>query len=90
MLAAGLYWHAITPNLLVGSQPQNVNDIDVLKHDVGVNTILNLQEDKDLRYWNVDICKLQKRAEFLDVQLVRTPVRQSDTLVIKTFKRLNC
>ena len=31
----GLYWHAIMPNLLVGSQPQCAQDIDKLKEEVG-------------------------------------------------------
>ena len=41
---------------------------------VGVSTILNLQEDKDLKYWGVDLHALKSRAQQVGVQLVRTPV----------------
>lgn len=41
--ARGLYFHPITPDMLVGSQPQRAADIDILANEIGVSTILNLQ-----------------------------------------------
>ena len=36
----------ILPNLIVGSVPQDTEDIDYLRNHLGVTAILNLQEEK--------------------------------------------
>ncbi|GAB4819964.1 hypothetical protein N2152v2_007010 [Parachlorella kessleri] len=74
----GLYYHSITPLVIVGSQPQRADDIDQLIDEAGVGTILNLQEDKDMQYWGVDIRQLLDRAQQRDVKLLRTPARDFD------------
>lgn len=74
----GLYYHEIVPNLICGSQPRNTEDLSHLGQLENVNTILNLQQDKDLAYWNVDLGSLQHRARELGVNLVRRPARDFD------------
>ena len=44
----GLYYHYITPLLVVGSQPRNALDVDHLA-DEGVDVILNLQQVRGVR-----------------------------------------
>ncbi|PSC67308.1 phosphoglucan phosphatase chloroplastic [Micractinium conductrix] len=68
----GLYYHYITPLLVVGSQPRNALDVDHLA-DEGVDVILNLQQDKDLAYWKVSLEEISGRAGHHGMQLVRTP-----------------
>lgn len=68
----GLYYHYIAPDMIVGSQPRNAHDVDALKAE-GVGVILNLQQDKDLAYWKVDLGEISARASHHGMQLVRTP-----------------
>lgn len=41
--SAGLYYHEVMPNLLCGSQPRNVDDIQQLRDDVGTTVIINVR-----------------------------------------------
>jgi hypothetical protein len=50
----GLYWNEITPGLICGTQPRSGQDIQTL-YRAGVTHILNLQTDKDMQHWGVDI-----------------------------------
>ncbi|KAK9811671.1 hypothetical protein WJX72_008047 [[Myrmecia] bisecta] len=81
----GLYYHYIHPNLICGSQPRNPQDIDQMKHHLGVDKILNLQQDKDLQYWNVDFQALQKRADDHGIPLIRRPARDFDPHSLRTM-----
>ncbi|KDD73585.1 hypothetical protein H632_c2031p0, partial [Helicosporidium sp. ATCC 50920] len=53
----GLYYHYITPSLILGSQPRTPEDIDALC-SLGVRSIVCLQEDRDLAHWGVDAAAL--------------------------------
>ena len=44
----------IFDNLIVGSQPRTPEDIDQLMLNENVAFILNLQQDKDIEYWEID------------------------------------
>eukprot|EP00192_Tetraselmis_astigmatica_P021353 CAMPEP_0117675258 /NCGR_PEP_ID=MMETSP0804-20121206/15505_1 /TAXON_ID=1074897 /ORGANISM="Tetraselmis astigmatica, Strain CCMP880" /LENGTH=291 /DNA_ID=CAMNT_0005484241 /DNA_START=376 /DNA_END=1251 /DNA_ORIENTATION=+ len=74
----GLYYHEVEPNVLCGSQPRNVQDVEYLAEVEKVTTILNLQQDRDLEYWGVDIHALHHRCHELGLKLVRTPARDFD------------
>lgn len=50
----------LTPNLIVGSQPQKVEDIDKLKEKEGVTVILYLQKDIDIECWEIDLGSIIK------------------------------
>uniref|UniRef100_A0A0C9SB41 TSA: Wollemia nobilis Ref_Wollemi_Transcript_891_1192 transcribed RNA sequence n=1 Tax=Wollemia nobilis TaxID=56998 RepID=A0A0C9SB41_9CONI len=74
----GMHYTRITPNLIVGSQPQSVEDIDLLKEDGGVTAILNLQQDKDIEYWGIDLSAILKRCQELGIRHMRRPARDFD------------
>ncbi len=65
----------VWPNLFCGSQPQNAEDIQRLQQDVGIGTVINLQQDKDFAHWNVDFGGYQHRANEIGLNIVRCPVR---------------
>lgn len=67
-----IYFHYITPDIIVGSQPRHALDVDQLAAE-GVDVILSLQQDKDLDYWKVNLGEISSRAEQLGMRLVRTP-----------------
>lgn len=64
----------ITEDLIVGSQPQNAEDIDHLKEEQNVAYILNLQQDKDVEYWGIDLPSIVKRCKELGIHHMRRPV----------------
>ena len=65
----------MSPNLFCGSQPQSPEDIQRLRDDVGIGTVVNLQQDKDFAYWNVDFGAYQHRASQIGLDIIRCPVR---------------
>ena len=64
----------ITEDLIVGSQPQKVEDIDHLKEQENVAYILNLQQDQDVEYWGIDLQSIVKRCEEIEIHHMRRPV----------------
>ncbi|KAK2079902.1 hypothetical protein QBZ16_002297 [Prototheca wickerhamii] len=74
----GLYFHAITPNVIVGSQPRSAVDVAHLVDHQGVSAILNMQQDTDLRHWAVDLEGLRRAAAVRGVEYVRAPTVDFD------------
>ncbi|KAL2558289.1 Phosphoglucan phosphatase LSF2 [Forsythia ovata] len=74
----GMNYTLITENLIVGSQPQKVEDIDHLKADQNVSYILNLQQDRDVEYWGIDLPSIIKRCKELGIRHMRRPARDFD------------
>ncbi|XLT11896.1 hypothetical protein HN51_057586, partial [Arachis hypogaea] len=68
----------IIDNHIVGSQPQKPEDIDHLKKEEGVTYILNLQQDKDVEYWGIDLKSITRRCHELDVRHMRRPAIDFD------------
>jgi len=64
----------ITDYLIVGSQPQKPEDIDHLKNEECVAYILNLQQDKDVDYWGIDLQSIIRRCHELEIGHMRRPV----------------
>lgn len=73
-LCAGMNYTPITDNLIVGSQPQKPEDIDHLKQEEKVAYVLNLQQDKDVEYWGIDLQSIIKRCQELGIRHMRRPV----------------
>lgn len=73
----GMNYTVITENLIVGSQPQKVEDIDHLKEEENVGYILNLQQDNDVEYWGIDLQSIIMRCKRLGMQHIRRPVSYS-------------
>lgn len=75
LCVSGMNYTVITDNLIVGSQPQNPEDIDHLKEEENVAYILNLQQDKDIEYWGIDFQSILTRCQELGIHHMRRPVR---------------
>lgn len=71
----------ITDNLIVGSQPQKPEDIDPLKQEESVAYILNLQQDKDIEYWGIDLKPIVERCQVLGIRHMRRPVSKFSSML---------
>ncbi|KAI5082123.1 hypothetical protein GOP47_0001866 [Adiantum capillus-veneris] len=80
----GIYFTRIIDGLIVGSQPQTPDDVDKIYKDEGVRAILNLQEDKDIKYWKIDFDAITKRCSELGIQYMRAPARDFDPSSLRT------
>ncbi|OVA17256.1 Dual specificity phosphatase [Macleaya cordata] len=74
----GMNYTLIVDNLIVGSQPQKPEDIDHLKEEQNVAYILNLQQDKDVEFWGIDLQLIVKRCKELGIRHMRRPARDFD------------
>ncbi|XP_050209688.1 phosphoglucan phosphatase LSF2, chloroplastic isoform X2 [Mercurialis annua] len=74
----GMNYTLITNNLIVGSQPQKSEDIDHLKNEENVAYILNLQQDSDVEFWDIDLQSIRKRCQELGVRHMRRPAKDFD------------
>ncbi|XP_047174410.1 phosphoglucan phosphatase LSF2, chloroplastic [Vigna umbellata] len=74
----GMNYTFITDYLIVGSQPQKPEDIDHLKKEEGVTYILNLQQDKDVDYWGIDLQSIIRRCHELEIGHIRRPAKDFD------------
>ncbi|GAV62482.1 DSPc domain-containing protein [Cephalotus follicularis] len=74
----GMNYTLITDNLIVGSQPQKPEDIDHLKQEENVAYILNLQQDKDVQYWGINLQSIITRCQELGIRHMRRPARDFD------------
>ncbi|KAL1542071.1 Phosphoglucan phosphatase lsf2, chloroplastic [Salvia divinorum] len=74
----GMNYTLITEDLIVGSQPQKVEDIDHLKEEENVAYILSLQQDSDVAYWGIDLRSIIKRCEEVGIRHMRRPAKDFD------------
>lgn len=74
----GMNYRLIREELIVGSQPQKPEDIDHLRQEENVAYILNLQQDKDIEYWGIDLDSIVKRCKELGIRHMRRPVRERE------------
>ncbi|OIW20024.1 hypothetical protein TanjilG_31942 [Lupinus angustifolius] len=74
----GMNYTLITDNLIVGSQPQKPEDVDHLKKEEGVAYILNLQQDKDVEYWGIDLQSIIRECRELEIRHMRNPAKDFD------------
>lgn len=74
----GLYYHYVSDDIIVGSQPRTHDDIDHIVLNEKATTILNLQEDRDLHNWAVDLNHLSSRASHHGASILRTPATDFD------------
>lgn len=80
----GLYFHEILPNLICGSQPRNADDVRHLALVEKVDTVLNLQQDKDMEYWGVSIGEVGRECREMGLKLHRVPARDFDPDSLRT------
>ncbi|XP_021904107.1 phosphoglucan phosphatase LSF2, chloroplastic [Carica papaya] len=74
----GMNYTLIIDNLIVGSQPQKPEDIGHLKQEENVAYILNLQQDKDVKYWGIDLQSITRRSRELGILHMRRPAKDFD------------
>ncbi|KAG5558107.1 hypothetical protein RHGRI_008128 [Rhododendron griersonianum] len=74
----GMNYTLITDSLIVGSQPQKPEDIDHLRKEEDVAYILNLQQDKDIEYWGIDLQSIIKRCQDCKIRHMRRPAKDFD------------
>ncbi|CAL8461831.1 g1362 [Coccomyxa elongata] len=75
----GVNFAHVLDNLMVGSCLQTRDDVDRLADDEGVGAIVNLQEDSDMAYFDLDLEPIRQRcAERGDVAHNRFPIRDFD------------
>ena len=60
-------------NIYIGPYPQTEQDFDSM-HKSGINTVLNVQTDKDLESRQLDINILKKYANKYDIKIERYPI----------------
>lgn len=77
IVTLGMNYTLITEDLIVGSQPQKVEDINHLKEVENVAYILNLQQDSDVAYWGVDLQSIIERCKEIGIRHMRRPVSLS-------------
>eukprot|EP00850_Spirogloea_muscicola_P005280 SM000024S07742 [mRNA] locus=s24:158367:161815:- [translate_table: standard] len=80
----GMNYSYLLPDLIVGSCPQKPDDVDHLRDSAGVSTILCLQQEQDLQYFNLDLAAIQARAaERGDIEHVRSGIRDFDPFSLR-------
>jgi len=64
----------ILPEVVVGTCPLTMEDVDGLSRDYGITAVLNLQSDQDLAYWGIDWPQLLTQYQTRGVTVRRVPV----------------
>ncbi|CAE8666062.1 unnamed protein product, partial [Polarella glacialis] len=73
----GMNYAWVTPQLIVGGCPQTAADIDRLVAE-GVGVVLCLQEDKDMKHFDLDIEPIQGRCSEVGISHLREPISDFD------------
>lgn len=55
----GMYYTHITDHIILGSQPQSTEDVELLRQHEKVDAILCLQSHGDAEYWGVDSAAIE-------------------------------
>lgn len=74
----GIYYTVMNPSLIVGGQPQSAADVEMLAREEGVTHVINLQQDKDIKYWGIDYSEISDAAARERVAIVRRPAVDFD------------
>lgn len=80
----GMNFAHVLDDLIVGSCLQTPQDLDRLVEEEGVGTIMCLQQDSDMAYFDLDIAPIvQRAAERGDVQHIRHEIRDFDPFSLR-------
>ena len=69
----------VAPSIFVGSHPENCDDIDRLRRELGVSAVLNLQTDEDLERLECNWPQLRAHYRRSKMVVRRVPVRDYDS-----------
>ena len=75
-----LNWGIITPELIVGSCPQEPADLGEIKESTGVSAVLSLQHDECLAHYGINFDRMSRAGEALGLAMERCPIRDFDPL----------
>ena len=68
----------ILPQLILGSCPESVEDINVLKLELAVTAVLNLQTDEDMEHLELNWNALSRHYTLSRIQVIRVPITDFD------------
>lgn len=68
----------ILPQVVVGSYPQTIDDVESLKEDFGITAVFNLHTDDDIDELNLAWPVLEDHYRRSAIELCRVPVRDFD------------
>eukprot|EP00884_Botryococcus_braunii_P007724 jgi/Botrbrau1/16953/Bobra.49_2s0017.1 len=75
----GINWHDIADQLIVGSCLQTPDDVDRVREEAGIDSVLCLQMDSDMEYFSLDIDPIIERCgERGDIRHIRYRIRDFD------------
>jgi len=73
-----LNWGIITPELVVGTCPQEPADLEEIKVSTGVAAVMSLQHDECLAHYGIDFDRMRRKGEALGLVMERCPIRDFD------------
>lgn len=73
-----LNWGAIRPDLLVGSCPMGVEDLDRIQTQAGASAVLSLQSDLCLEHFRIDYPAHRDYGRGIGLEMRRAPMRDFD------------
>jgi atypical dual specificity phosphatase len=73
-----LNWGEITPELIVGSCPQDPADLKEIKVSTEVTAVMSLQHDECLEHYGIDFGRMSREGEQLGLTMERFPIRDFD------------
>lgn len=73
-----LEWDEVTPTILVGSCPMKISDLEQIRNETGIDSLLSLQHDDCHTYWSIDFEGLKGAASKLGLRIKRVPIRDFD------------
>jgi protein-tyrosine phosphatase len=77
-LGGRMDYDQILPQLFVGSRPRVVADIEELVRRAEITSVLNLQTNEDMAWYDTDWSKLEAHYQKTGISVMRFPVRDFD------------
>lgn len=68
----------VLPNLLIGSYPETLEDVEFLRREKGVTAVLSLQTDEDHEHLQLDWEALGDYYRLHGIEVYRVPIRDFD------------
>ena len=76
-------YHQIVTGLFIGVYPACCDDVIKLREDTGINTVLNVQTDDDIRYLQIDWPSIIVCYQKCGIELHRFPIRDFDPVDLR-------
>ena len=73
-----LNWGVITPELIVGTCPQEPADLEEIKTSTEVSAVMSLQHDECLARYGIDFDRMSREGQALGLVMERCPIRDFD------------